>query len=78
MSTVTAKVCSVETEGCDLTFVSPGRNYEKDLDCFTCHDDSLYHDSNAYWSKDKDDLLCVECFKKLQDKTGYVSVITFH
>jgi hypothetical protein len=75
---MTTKVCEIEMEGSDLIFVSGSVKYDKDLDCFTCHDESLYHDSNAFWSKDKDDLLCVDCFKKLQDKTGYVSVITFH
>lgn len=64
--------------GSGVPFVGPADVYQKDLDCFTCHDKSLYHDSHAFWNEDKDDLLCVQCFKQLNDTTGYISVITFH
>jgi len=64
----------------ELTTVSATEEYGKNLDCFSCHDKSLYHDSFAYWNNDKDDLLCENCFGKLgaENQTGYQRVLTFH
>lgn len=50
------------------------------LECFTCHDESLYHDSFAYWNEDDYDLLCSACYRKKSqdDGTKYIKVLTQH
>lgn len=55
-------------------------NTKATLACFTCGDDTLYHDAWAYWNEETDDLLCPSCFKKLAPGLGesYEKVITFH
>jgi hypothetical protein len=50
---------------------------EGQLECFRCGDDSLYHDSLAYWHEEKDDLVCQSCFKKMEMK-DYDLVLTQH
>jgi len=64
----------------DMQSVSANPSYHSDLDCFSCHDESLYHDSFAYWSPAADDLLCEACFAKLsqEKRANYQRVITFH
>lgn len=49
-----------------------------DLKCFTCGDESLYHDAYAYWHEKNDDLLCPACFKKKDAPEGYIRVLTYH
>lgn len=48
------------------------------LKCFTCGDESLYHDSLAYWHEKKDDLVCHSCHSKKMDKKEYMLVLTQH
>jgi hypothetical protein len=56
------------------------------LQCFSCQDESLYHDSFAYWNRSRDDLLCASCFKLKNETPGnweddlntYIKVLTFH
>jgi hypothetical protein len=73
-----ARVEELDVGTAATKFVTRSSGNQKDLECFTCHDSSLYHDSYAYWNQDKDDLLCVTCFAELPDQTGYISVITYH
>jgi hypothetical protein len=50
------------------------------LDCFGCHDESLYHDSIAYWDDDACDLLCLKCYSEKGEieKSTYMKVLTYH
>ena len=57
--------------------VSPTEGSEP-LACFSCHDDSLYHDSFAYWDDDACDLLCSNCYSEKENKSSYVKVLTQH
>jgi hypothetical protein len=49
----------------------------KELKCDECKDESLYHDSFAYFNSVTSRLLCESCYAK-QSPTGYVKVVTFH
>lgn len=55
-------------------------NNNDQLICFTCGDESLYHDSYAWWDDDNDDLICGPCYiKKGSDSIEkYKKVVTFH
>lgn len=59
--------------------VSPTEGSEP-LECFACHDESLYHDSFAYWNDEECDLLCTKCYQKKDGKNGtnYIKVLTQH
>lgn len=55
------------------------------LECFVCGDKSLYHDSEGYWNKEMDDLLCGKCHRKRMSSDSssssdmvYVRVMTSH
>ncbi len=56
--------------------VSTGENQ---LECFDCHDASLYHDAIAFWDEKSDDLLCTSCHeKKGESGDDYIKVLTQH
>lgn len=50
------------------------------LECFTCRDESLYHDSFAYWNESGDDLLCHQCYERKdgENRVKYLRVLTQH
>lgn len=49
-----------------------------ELTCFTCGDESLYHDAYAYWHEENDDLLCPDCFQEKERPKDYLRVVTYH
>ena len=54
-------------------------NGENRLECFECHEKSLYHDAIAYWNEEIDDLLCPVCYgRRGESDNNYEKVLTQH
>lgn len=62
------------TDSSDVTFLS---DEAKPLECDACHDESLEHDSWAYFSAETARVLCEPCHAK-EKPENYTKVMTFH
>ncbi len=62
-----ARECRVQYGGHLInTIICVQSANDNPLECFTCHDESLYHDAWCHWNETTDDLLCVKCFESLE------------
>jgi hypothetical protein len=83
-------VKSVEYGGHLGDYMTVNSTNDVPLKCFSCGDDSLYHDAHAWWNPLEDDLLCDDCVAlkiinapinrtgKLSFQPGYYKVLTQH
>jgi len=57
-----------------ITFLSDDA---RELKCDACNDESLYHDSIAYFDETTKRVVCETCYAKEKPK-DYTKVITYH
>jgi Zn finger protein HypA/HybF involved in hydrogenase expression len=58
----------------EITFLSDDK---KELKCDACNDETLYHDSIAYFDETTHRVVCEMCRAKENSK-AYIKVITYH